>query len=207
MKRLLLVLSVCAAFALPLSAAVNGPQIEQITGLKGTMNQEEGVFKVSQPRDDVKVSVDGWQMPPFMGLTSWAAFTDGKAAPAMVMGDLVLMQDEVNPVMSALLDAGLSVTALHNHFFYDEPKVYFMHIGGEGSVEKLGAGVKAAFAAVKEVRGASATPAKNFGGFNPAENKIGAAALEGVLGGKATVKDGMAKFVFGREAKMSCGCV
>src|SRR5215218_6758982 len=115
-------------------AALDNAKIEAATGLKGTFNDAEGVFKVTAPRSDVKVSVDGWQMPPFMGLTSWAAFTDGKKSPAMVMGDLVLMQDEVNPVMSALLDAGLSVTALHNHFFYDEPKVYFMHIGGEGSV-------------------------------------------------------------------------
>ena len=81
----------------------------------------------------MKVNVDGVQMPPFMGLTSWAAFKPGmKDGTVMVMGDMVLFQDEVNPAMSAALDNGLSVTALHNHFFYDEPKVYFMHIGGEG---------------------------------------------------------------------------
>ena len=97
-------------------AALDTPKIETASGLKGTLNEAEGVFKVSAPRTDVKVSVDGWQMPPFMGLTSWAAFTEGKKAPAMVMGDLVLLQDEVNPVMSAALDAGLDVTALHNHF-------------------------------------------------------------------------------------------
>ena len=97
-------------------AALDTAKIETATGLKGTLNEAEGVFKVSAPRSDVKVSVDGWPMPPFMGLTSWAAFTEGKKAPAMVMGDLVLLQDEVNPVMSAALDAGLDVTALHNHF-------------------------------------------------------------------------------------------
>ena len=91
-------------------------QIEQLTGLKGSLNKEEGVFKVTVPRSDVPISVDGWKMPPFMGLTSWAAFTKGKKAEAMVMGDLVLMQDEVNPVMSAALDAGLSVTALAQSF-------------------------------------------------------------------------------------------
>jgi hypothetical protein len=80
--------------------------------------------------------VGGWKMPPFMGLTSWAAFTPGKGAEAMVMGDIVLFQDEVNPVMSVALDSGLEVTALHNHFFFDDPKVYFMHIGGEGFLEK-----------------------------------------------------------------------
>ena len=90
-------------------------------------------------------------MPPFMGLTSWAAFTPGKSASTMVMGDLVLFQDEVNPVMSALLDNGLSVTALHNHFFFDDPKVYFMHIAGEGDVEKLATGVCQALDTVKRV--------------------------------------------------------
>ena len=94
-------------------------RIEELTGLKGKLNAEEGVFKVTSPRTDVKVSVDNWQMPPFMGLTSWAAFKSGNKDNAMVMGDLVLFQDEVNPVMSAALDNGLAVTALHNHFFFD----------------------------------------------------------------------------------------
>src|SRR6266700_5276854 len=77
-------------------AALDTNQIEQLTGLKGTMNKEEGVFKVSAPRNDVKVAVDGWTMPPFMGLTSWAAFKDGMKEETMVMGDLVVFEDEVN---------------------------------------------------------------------------------------------------------------
>src|SRR6266487_5505402 len=136
----------------------DGAKIERLTGLKGAFNEQENVFKVSAPRADVRVAVDEWVMPPFMGLTSWAAFTPGKAADVMVMGDLVLFQDEVNPVMSAALDAGLEVTALHNHFFFDEPKVYFMHIGGEGTVEKLANGVKLALAKQKEVRAAKPAP-------------------------------------------------
>src|SRR5262245_52415374 len=76
-------------------------RVDEITGLKGKWNAEEEVYKVSSPRTDIKVSVDAWQMPPFMGLTSWAAFTSGKEKDVMVMGDLVLMQDEVNPAMSA----------------------------------------------------------------------------------------------------------
>jgi hypothetical protein len=190
-----------------LSAAIDGAKVEQLTGLKGTLNEAEGVFKVTAPRSDVKVNVDGWQMPPFMGLTSWAAFTEGKKQPAMIMGDLVLMQDEVNPVMSALLDAGVSVTALHNHFFYDEPKVYFMHIGGEGTVEKLAAGVKTAFDKVKAIRAAQPEPAKVFGNkFEPGANAIGGDELDAILGTKGQAKDGMFKVVIGRKAKMECGC-
>ena len=202
-SSLLTILALCPGLAF---AALDTAKIEAASGLKGTLNEAEGVFKVSAPRNDVKVSVDGWQMPPFMGLTSWAAFTEGKKAPAMVMGDLVLLQDEVNPVMSAALDAGLDVTALHNHFFHDEPKVYFMHIGGEGETAKLAAGVKAALDAQKAVRAASAEPAKTFGKPFAGANSITAAPLEIMLGGRAQAKDGMAKFVFGRSAKMPCGC-
>jgi hypothetical protein len=123
------------------------------------------------------------------------------------MGDLVLFQDEVNPVMSAALAAGLNVTALHNHFFYDEPHVMFMHIEGEGTYAQLTAAIKATVTKVKEIRTASPTPAKLFGaGFAPAANQIGVAPLETLFGAKAATKDGMAKFTFGRESKMPCGC-
>jgi hypothetical protein len=188
-------------------SSLNTEQIEQVTGLKGSLNKEEGVFKVAAPRSDVSITVDGWKMPPFMGLTSWAAFTQGKQAEAMVMGDLVLMQDEVNPVMSAALDAGLSVTALHNHFFYDEPKVYFMHIGGEGTTQELAAGVKAALDEVKLIRAAAPEPPKGFGKpFSPEKNAITGANIETLLGSKGQANDGMLKITIGRRAFMPCAC-
>src|SRR5215213_5589740 len=164
------------------AAKLDTNQIEQITGLKGTWSAAEGVFKVTSPRNDVKVNVDGWTMPPFMGLTSWAGFVDGKKEEAMVMGDLVLFQDEVNPVMSALFASGVKVTALHNHFFFDDPKVYFMHIEGEGTVEKMATGVKKALAASKKIRTANPQPAKTFGKPLPNQNAISAAAIESILG-------------------------
>src|SRR5947207_5916245 len=142
---------------------LNTASIDELTGLKGKLNEQENVYKVSVPRTDLKISVDKWEMPPFMGLTSWASFMPGMKGEAMIMGDLVLMQDEVNPVMSAALDNGLQVTALHNHFFFDEPKVYFMHIGGEGDQEKLARGVRALLDTVKEVRAAQSMPADGFG--------------------------------------------
>ena len=181
-------------------------RIEELTGLKGKLNAEEGVFKVTSPRGDVKVSVDNWQMPPFMGLTSWAAFKPGMKEDAMVMGDLVLFQDEVNPVMSAAIENGLAVTALHNHFFFDDPKVYFMHIDGEGAVDQLAKGVKAAFDVGRQVRAKSAQPGKAFAGPIPARSSISPEPLQQMLIAKPDVKDGMVKFVLGRTAKMSCGC-
>src|SRR5439155_11482468 len=134
---LVLIAVVCASAADVLDQA----KIDQLTGLKGKFNEKEGVYKVTFPRSDVKVVVDGWTMPPFMGLGTWAAFTKGAHAEAMVMGDTVLFEDEVNPAISVALDNGLSVTALHNHFFFDQPKVFFMHIEGEGTVDKLAGAV------------------------------------------------------------------
>src|SRR5215212_7622023 len=94
--------------------------IDRLTGAKGAWTASENVHKVSFPRTDLKVTVDGNALHPFMGVTSWAAFT-GNGAHAMVMGDLALVVDEVNPVMSVALENGLEVTALHNHFFFDTP--------------------------------------------------------------------------------------
>ncbi|MDQ6632212.1 MAG: DUF1259 domain-containing protein, partial [Verrucomicrobiota bacterium] len=182
-------------------------KISEITGLKGKFNEQENVYKITLPRTDVKISVDGWQIPPFMGLTSWAAFTPGKKSEAMVMGDWVLFQDEVNAAMSVALDHGLQVTALHNHFFFDDPKVYFMHIAGEGDADKLAKGVRATLDTVKEIRAANPTPAKTFGKSPlPEKNSVSPEPLQKVLDNKGETKDGMFKAVFGRKAKMACGC-
>ena len=201
------------AFLLAMAAAVSSAApldtaaIDQLTGLKGSLNQQEGVYKVSLPRSDLKISVDKWPMPPFMGLTSWAAFMPGMKDNAMVMGDLVLMQDEINPVMSAALDNGLQVTALHNHFLFDEPKVYFMHIGGEGSLESLAIGVRKALDKVKEIRTANPQSATSFAfGTLPAQSSISPKPLETVFGTAGQTNHGMFKVVFGRTAKMPCGC-
>jgi hypothetical protein len=136
-----------------------------------------------------------------MGLTSWAAFMPMDKG-AMVMGDTVLFEDEVNPAMSAALDAGLEVTALHNHFFYDQPRVYFMHIAGMGDAPKLARSVKAVYDRIAQVRAAQATPGTSFMGDIPSPSSITAAPLEELLGAKAQTKDGMAKVSIGRAVKM-----
>ena len=198
---------VAADDAQPPTRTLDTTEIERVTGLKGSLNKDENVFKVTRPRTDVKVLVDGRPLEPFMGLTSWAAFTPGKAGKTMVMGDLVLFADEVNPVMSAALDNGLAVTALHNHFFFDEPRVYFMHIGGEGDAGALARGVRAALDAAASVRGASPKPAGGGGAAGVATtNAITAGPLEEALGVKGQAKDGMFKAVIGRNVAMPCGC-
>jgi hypothetical protein len=173
-------------------------------------DQAEGAVKVSFPRTDVPVEVDGFaSMPPFMGLTSWAAFTPGEkqGIEAMVMGDLVLFEDEVNPVMSALLQNGVEVTALHNHFFFDKPHVFFMHIGGEGTADALAKGVRAALDAEKAIRAKAPQPQATFAaGPLPTPSHIDAAKLDAAFGIKGQAKDGMYKATFGRKATAACGC-
>lgn len=186
------------------SAALDIGKIDQITGLKGKLNEKEGVYKITFPRNDVKVTVDGWNMPPFMGLSTWAAFKETSNG-AMVMGDTVLFEDEVNAAMSAALDRGLNVTALHNHFFFDQPKVFFMHIEGEGTVEKLASAVKEVYDAAKAIRSKAAKPADSFSaatnGSLPEKSSI-TVSLNEIFGLQGESKDGMVKFTIGRPAKM-----
>src|SRR5437762_10809881 len=104
--------------------------VMKIVGKSG--DYKSNVLKVNIPRNDLHVKVAGYSLPTPFGFGGWFAMTKGDGGEDVVMGDLVLTQDEVNPVMSALLDHGLEVTALHNHFFWDEPRVFFMHIHGHG---------------------------------------------------------------------------
>ena len=202
MKKLFLLCAIACAKIDISSAALDGAKIDQITGLKGKLNEKEAVYKVTWPRSDVKVSVDGWTMPPFMGLGTWAAFTETRDG-AMVMGDTVLFEDEVNAAMMAALDNGLSVTALHNHFFFDKPKVFFMHIEGEGGVDQLATAVRKMYDKVKEVRAANPQPRESFGGSSlPEKNSISGEPLNKIFGTNGEAKDGMVKFTFGRPATM-----
>jgi hypothetical protein len=158
--RFAILLAFVSAGATSASAAGTGSskssldtvRIEQLTGAKGQLDEKEGVFKVSVPRDDLEPTVAGVKLPTSMGLTAWAAFL-GTPTHAMVMGDLVLAEDQVNPVMSAALDNGLEVTALHNHFLWESPRVMFMHIGGMGDEKALASAVGKVFAKVKETAG------------------------------------------------------
>src|SRR5713101_5363315 len=205
MKKLFILAAIFAATGVSALAALDTAKIDNLTGLKGKLNEKEGVYKVTLPRNDVKVAVDGWTMPPFMGLGTWAAFTETKSG-AMVMGDTVLFEDEVNPLMSVALDNGLSVTALHNHFFFDQPKVFFMHIEGEGSVDKLAGAVRKMYDTIKSIRGPNAKPAESFTEVGqapiPEKNSITAGPLNEIFGMQGEAKDGMVKFTIGRPATM-----
>src|SRR5215212_8985358 len=174
--------------------------IDELTGAKGVYTAEEDVHRVSFPRSDLKVTIEGRPAHPFLGFGSWAAFTPGHGG-TMVMGDIVLLEDEVSPAMSAALDNGLEVTALHNHFFYEEPRVMYMHIGGSGDAEKLSLAVKKVIDAQRAVRTASREPARAFSGATvPADNKITAGPIDELLGAKGEMNGGMYKATIGRTA-------
>jgi hypothetical protein len=120
----------------------------------------------------------------------------------MVMGDIVLLQDEVSPAMSAALENGLEITALHNHFFYESPRVMYMHIGGNGDPEKLAAAVKKVLDAQRTVRSGAAEPSNAFpGGQVPTMNTITPGPLDQILGVKGEANNGMYKATIGRTAK------
>lgn len=163
--------------------------------------QPDGVVKIGWSRSDVPVTVDGMRLSPAAGLGTWAAFTP-MGNNAMVMGDTVVFQDEVDAAMDAAFAHGLAVTALHNHFFYDQPKVYFMHIGGEGAPTDLAAGVRSVWDAIKAVRAAHPQPVDGFGGPAPTPGTLHAEAIAKLVGHPAPVTDGVAKITIGREGRM-----
>lgn len=181
-------------------ARLDADKIGTSAGAKATTTPD-GVARIGWPRMDVAVTVDGMPLKPFAGLGSWAAFTPAKHG-AMVMGDTVVFQDEVTPAMDAAFASGLEVTGLHNHFFYDEPKVYFMHIGGQGEPEKLAAGVKRMWDAIKKVRATEVQPAKRFSGGVPKAGTINADNIDKILGHKSQSQDGVVKVTIGREGMM-----
>ena len=182
------------AIALVLAATLNTAKIEELIGLKGKLDEKEGAFKVSYPRSDIAPTAAGVKLTPPLGLTAWASFSGG-GAHTMVMGDMVLTEDQVNAAMSAALDSGLEVTALHNHFFWDSPKVMFMHIGGMGDEEKLASATGKVFAALKE-KGEVPTAE-----IDPAKSTIDPAKLDAVFGKKGEFKDGVYKATWGRTTK------
>lgn len=173
------------------TAGLNKAAIEKAAGVRATF--QGGVVRIGWTRDDVMVKVDGMPFPPAAGLGSWAAFKSlgSQGQDAIVMGDTVVFQDEVDAAMDAAFAHGLEVTAIHNHFFYDEPKVYFMHIGAQGPAVELASAVKAVWDAIKKVRVKSSEPSGRFDGAVPRPNgKINGDRIKEITGLGTTIQEG-----------------
>src|SRR6266850_6713697 len=158
---------------------------------KGDFNA--GVLKVNIPRSDLKMSIQGFSTPTPFGFGGWIALTKGTDGSDVMMGDLVLLQEEVNPVMSALLDNGIDVTALHNHFFWDDPHVYFMHVHGMGKAADLARRVKPGLDLIGHIPSAAAKP------FPAAGTALDTEKLAKIAGHAGEQTGAVYKITVGRE--------
>lgn len=205
MKKTIIILILCVSAIIIPSAYSDTPpkldiiQIETLTGERGDLDKESGVFKVSVPRKDLKINAAGVHLTPGLGLTSWAAFKQ-IGSGTEVMGDIVLLEDQVNPVMKTALENGLKVTALHNHFFWDTPKVMFMHIEGMGEVQSLATAMGKVFKEIKNSSDRSGKP--QLSEIIPADSTFDPKKIEAILGKKGNLKDGVYKIVWGRTSHM-----
>ena len=176
--------------------------IERAAGSKATTTPD-GVVRIAWARDDVKVTIDTMPFQPAAGLGSWAAFKAMPQGGAMVMGDTVVFADEITPAMDTAFARGLEITGLHNHFIFDRPPVYFMHLQGNGSPEQVGGAIKAVWDAIKAVRKGNPQPLDRFPGGVPEQTgKFDVPALEKILGVKAEDNKRTIKFTFPRTGTM-----
>ncbi len=166
--------------------------IEAIIGIEGT--EQDGEYKVTVPQNDLDVTLEGFKIIPPMGMGSWAAFTPTTEG-AMVMGDIIVQEDEIGPVQKVVIDHGLTVSGLHNHFVGEQPKVMYMHIGGVGSEEELARGVRAIFDKVIELRGGAPSKAK----AQTVENTLDTEEITQILGHSGAMNRGVYKVTIGRS--------
>jgi hypothetical protein len=161
---------------------------------------KDNVLKVNIPRNDVRVTVAGVATPTPFGFGGWVAMTKGSGGDQVLMGDLVLLQDEVNPVMSAILSNGFDVTALHNHFFLDEPRMFYMHVHGHGSAADLARRLKPAVDLIGRSPSTSAAPPTSSApGAAMAGSQLDSARLAKIIGHQGEQSGAVYKITIGRD--------
>jgi hypothetical protein len=167
--------------------------IERIMGIKG--RSSNGEYKVTIPQNDLSVEVDGFKIIPPMGLGAWIDFAPSNDG-AMIMGDIVLTENDLKPVQQEVIRQGLTISAIHNHFVRNHPNVMYMHIGGSGNTEAMAAKAKAILDKVKEVRGGD--PSKGTASNETVQNTLDTKKLDDILGYKAEMTKGVYKYTIGR---------
>src|ERR1700674_1730028 len=195
-------LTVCTTLSLSFASVARAQDIpaeyqQVLTALGKQGDYKANVLRVNIPRNDVNVTVANVKTPTPFGFGGWVAMTKGTGGMDVMMGDLVLTQDEVNPVMSALLDNGLEATALHNHFFWDEPRMFYMHVHGHGSPAELARKVKPALDLIGK-GGRPAAPAAAPGGPAPTP-AIDIAKIAQIAGHQGETNGAVYKITVGRD--------
>jgi hypothetical protein len=188
----------CAAIAIGLTSAAAAQDVpaeyqQVLTTLGKQGDYKANVLKVNIPRNDLSVTVANVKTPTPFGFGGWVAMTKGTGGMDVMMGDLVLTQDEVNPVMSALLDHGLEVTALHNHFFWDEPRMFYMHVHGHGKPADLAARLKPAIDLIGK------NPSRPAAAPSPAATTMDTAKIAQVVGTPGEQTGAVYKITIGRD--------
>src|SRR5438874_1305198 len=168
-------------------------EVLQALGKQGDF--KANVLKINIPRNDLKVTVDDIATPTPFGFGGWLAMTKGDGGAHVMMGDLVLLENEVNPVMSALLDNGLEATALHNHFFFEEPRIFYMHVHGHGKAEDLARRAKPAMDLIGHVAG----PAPASGTGSALSGSIDTAKVAQIVGHAGEQTGSVYKITIGRD--------
>lgn len=182
-----------AAMAIPPAMPLDTTVIERVMGMKGKFNN--GEYKITVPQNDLNVEVDGFRIIPAMGLGTWIDFAPSSDG-AMIMGDLVLTENDLKSVQQEIIRQGLTITAIHNHFVRNHPNVMYMHVGGSGNLEPLAQKAKAVLDKIKEVRGGD--PSKGTASNGTVENTINTKGLDDILGYKAEMSKGVYKYTIGR---------
>jgi len=173
--------------------SVDTATIERVTGIKGKSNN--GEYKITVPQNDLSVEVDGFKIIPAMGLGTWIVFTTS-ADGCMIMGDIVLTENDLKPVQQEVIKQGLVISAIHNHFIRNHPNVMYMHIGGSGSVETMAQKAKAVLDKVKGTRGGD--PSKGTVSSEAVTNTLDTKKLDEIIGYKAEMTKGVYKYTIGR---------
>ena len=174
-------------------APLDSLAIERIMGVKGKSNK--GEYKVTIPQNDLRIEVDSFLISPPMGLGTWIAFTPAHEG-AMIMGDLVLTENDLKPVQQEVIRQGLTITAIHNHFIRNRPNVMYMHVGGSGTTEQVAQKAKAVLDKIKETRGAD--PSKGTASSEPVTNTIDLKKLDEILHYTGEMNKGVYKYTIGR---------
>jgi hypothetical protein len=182
-----------AAFAQDVPAEY--AQVLTTLGKQGDFKDK--VLKVNIPRNDLKVTVAGVATPTPFGFGGWVALTKGDGGHDVMTGDLVLLEDEVSPVMSALLDNGLDVTALHNHFFWEQPRIFYMHVHGHGAAAELARKLKPAVDLIGKRASGSAPAAAPAPAA--AANPLSTAKLAQIIGQDGEQSGAVYKITLGRN--------